>query len=100
MDQNVIQSMQSMAELARLELTSAEIKQLQADIKNILEYVELLNEASVSNVEPLMHPFEGLQNSKTPDRPDSLAQDSNNAQKVLACAPDVLQDGYKVPPIL
>ena len=45
------------ADLARLGLTPAEEEKLGAQLKNILGYIEKLNQVDVSGVEPTAHAF-------------------------------------------
>ncbi|AEH51148.1 Asp-tRNA(Asn)/Glu-tRNA(Gln) amidotransferase subunit GatC [Pseudothermotoga thermarum] len=45
-------------ELARLKLTDEQRKSIQKDMNEILQYMELLNEVDVSNVEPMYTPVE------------------------------------------
>lgn len=45
------------AQLARLALTEAEKQQFSAQLAHVLEYVELLKEVDVTNVEPTAHAF-------------------------------------------
>jgi len=54
------------ARLARISLSSEEEKKLGAQLGNILGYIEKLNEADVSGVEPTAHAFP-LVNVTRPD---------------------------------
>jgi aspartyl-tRNA(Asn)/glutamyl-tRNA(Gln) amidotransferase subunit C len=56
------------AKLARLELSPEEEQRLEAQLRNILGYVEKLNEVNVDGVEPTAHPFP-LVNVTRPDEP-------------------------------
>jgi aspartyl-tRNA(Asn)/glutamyl-tRNA(Gln) amidotransferase subunit C len=90
---------QQMARLARLKLTDEELATFTSQVGDILKYVEKLQEANVDGVAPMTHPFE----LETPLREDVAVSSPKNAEgksKVLDAAPDVLNDGYKVPPIL
>jgi len=90
---------QQVARLARLKLTDNEITTFTAQVGDILKYVEKLQEVNVDGVAPMTHPLE----LATPMREDVAVPSPKNAEgkpKVLDCAPDVLNDGYKVPPIL
>ena len=87
------------AHLARLELSDAEAKTFTTQLSGILKYVEQLQGVDVSKVEPMTHPLDLL----TPLREDIVRPspvDADGKPKVLRSAPDVLNDGYKVPPIL
>ena len=43
------------ANLARIDLSEAEIEQFQSQLRRVLEYVEQLNQVDVSHVEPTAH---------------------------------------------
>src|SRR4051794_24998750 len=87
------------AELARLELTDAEVRTFTDQLGKILGYVEQLQKVDVQGVAPLMNPFE----LSTPMREDEIVPSPTDAvgkPKVLRSAPEALNDGFKVPPIL
>lgn len=87
------------ADLARLELTDQEVTTFTAQLSEVLKYVDQLQAVDVSKVEPLTHPFEVL----APLREDIVKPFATNAEgksKVLDAAPEVLEDGFKVPPII
>src|SRR4051794_22952270 len=87
------------AELARLELSDQEVSTFTSQLGEILKYVEQLQKVDTQNIEPLTHPLE----LKTPLRADEVRPslvDQDGKPKVLSSAPDVLYDGFKVPPIL
>ena len=88
-----------LAELARLELTDAEASTFTAQLGKILGYVDQLQQVDVSGVEPMTHPFDlGAPLREDTVRPSPV--DARGKPKVLACGPDVVNDGFKVPPIL
>ncbi len=76
------------ADLARLELSEAEIERLQSDLSQILDYVEQLNELDTSNVSPTAHVIA---------KGDVLREDSTRpscpSEAMLSNAPQS-QDGY------
>ncbi len=87
------------AALARLELSENEVKTFSSQLSQIIKYVEKLQEVDVKGVEPLSHPID----LPTPLRPDVVLAsptDLEGKPKVLQAAPEVLYDGFKVPPIL
>jgi aspartyl-tRNA(Asn)/glutamyl-tRNA(Gln) amidotransferase subunit C len=93
----------SVAHLARLELTEEEIRLFTTQLGQVIGYVELLQEVKLGSgdqaIEPLTHPLE----LKTPLREDVVRPspvDSEGQPKTLAPAPDVLDGGFKVPPIV
>jgi aspartyl-tRNA(Asn)/glutamyl-tRNA(Gln) amidotransferase subunit C len=87
------------ADLARLELSPGELKTFTAQLGEVLKYMDLLTQADVKGVEPMTTPLE----LTTPLREDIVRPsptDSEGKPKVLTYAPDVLNDGFKVPQIL
>ena len=87
------------AHLARLELSTEEVKLFTLQLNEIIEYFEKLQEVDVRNTEPMIHPFL----SQTPLREDQARSAPLNAEgqpKTLDSAPELQNDGYKVPPIL
>ena len=87
------------AHLARLELNDAEVHTFTAQLSQIIQYVNSLEQVDVSGVEPLTHPLD----LATPMRDDQVRPspvDEQGKPKVLRSAPEVLNDGYKVPPII
>jgi aspartyl-tRNA(Asn)/glutamyl-tRNA(Gln) amidotransferase subunit C len=88
------------AKLARLQLTDEEIRLFTAQLGQVIGYVELLQEVKLgSGVEPMTHPLE----PETPFRDDvarPFPMDSDGSPKTLTPAPDVLDGGFKVPPIV
>jgi aspartyl-tRNA(Asn)/glutamyl-tRNA(Gln) amidotransferase subunit C len=89
------------ADLARLELSESEVKTYTAQLKQILGYVDQLSTVSVEGVEPMTHPIP--HEISVRDREDEVApspRDSDGAPKVLDPAPEVIDGGFKVPPIL
>jgi aspartyl-tRNA(Asn)/glutamyl-tRNA(Gln) amidotransferase subunit C len=87
------------ARLSRLKLSDSEVITFTSQLGEILKYVEQLQSAAVDGVEPLTHPFA----LETPLRPDVIVPspvDENGKPKVLQSAPEVMFEGFKVPPIL
>lgn len=89
------------AALARLELSDAEVSSFTKQLAQVLEYVGQLQQADVSGVEPLGSPVELQEGGVMRDdeaRPSPTSADGK--PKVLSSAPEVMLDGFKVPPIL
>ena len=90
----------NVAHLARLELTDDEVSLFTAQLGQVIGYVDLLQEVRLgSDVEPLTHPLA----LETPMRDDVVRPspvDSEGQPKSLSPAPDVLDGGFKVPPIV
>lgn len=87
------------AHLARLELSDEEVKTFTPQLNEILEYVGKLQQVDVKNIAPMVHPFD----LSTPMRADEARPSPVNAEgkpRMLDPAPEVVQDGYRVPPIL
>ena len=84
------------AELARLELTPAEIDQFARQLTDILTYVEMLQEVDTSGVPPTSHPF-----ASTAWRDDTPAP-SLDRDTVLQQAPAASPSAglFKVPKVL
>ncbi len=87
------------AELARLELTDEEVRTFTPQLKEILKYVELLAQADVKDVSPMTHPLD-LTAPMREDAARPSPTDADGKPKTLGPAPEVVQDGFKVPPIL
>lgn len=90
-----INKVKQIARLARLELNDAEFATLSAQLSDILEYIEKLNELNTDSVEPLAHclPVSNVFGA------DVIAE-SLGAEKTLANAPDSDGEFFKVPKIL
>lgn len=87
------------AHLARLEISSEEATTFTSQLREILGYVGQLQQVDVTGVEPLLSPLE----LATPFREDEVRPspvDSDGRSKMLGAAPDIVADGFKVPPIL
>ena len=85
------------AQLARLSLSDTEVQTFTEQLKEVLTYFEQLQEVDVSTVEPLHRPFD----LATPLREDEVKITSEFDRKLLlSSAPELLNDGFKVPPVL
>lgn len=87
------------ANLARLELTDAEVATFTHQLGDILKYVDQLQKLDVKGVEPLTHPLE-LETPMREDEVNPSPVDSHGKPKSLHSAPDVIDDGFKVPQIV
>jgi len=87
------------ANLARLELTPEEVQKFIPQLQQVLSYIEQLSEVNVSGVEPLTHPLT-IETALRPDEVEVFAPDAQGHSKTLKDAPSVLNDGFKVPPII
>ena len=83
------------AHLSRLELEEGEKERFSAQLDDILQYVEKLNELDTSEVEPLVHAAPRA----NVFRPDSAGQ-SLPPEEALRNAPDRTGGHFKVPRII
>jgi aspartyl-tRNA(Asn)/glutamyl-tRNA(Gln) amidotransferase subunit C len=84
------------AYLARLQLTEVEAARFSAQLKDILKYVEKLNELDVTNVEPILTRVAGLSNVLRKDE----VQPSIASADVLRNAPQQARSLFIVPKIV
>ncbi len=90
------QQIQSIAHLARLDLTPDEAAAYASSLSNILEMVGQLERAETSAVEPLAHPLTGQIQRLRPD-----AVTSGNERDLYQCnAPQVEAGMYLVPRVI
>jgi aspartyl-tRNA(Asn)/glutamyl-tRNA(Gln) amidotransferase subunit C len=83
------ETVEQIAQLARLELSEVEEKKFQGELSNILGYVDTIQKADVKDVEPTAN-VTGLKNVLREDEkiPSKLSRD-----EILSNAPDK-KDGY------
>ena len=81
--------------LSRLELNEEEVEKFATDLSAILEHVEQLRVADVEGVAPTSHPL-ALENVLREDEPRPCLPRA----AVLANAPDRVEEGFRVPPVL
>ena len=80
------------ARLARLELSDEEVTKISGELSNILEHIEKIGELDLDSVPPTSHSMD-VSNALRPDEPrPCLAR-----EVALAQAPDVADDGFRVP---
>ena len=87
------------AELARLQLSEDEVQQFTAQLQSVLGYVEQLKAIDVTGVEPMTRPH----SMELPLREDVVVAfpvDAERGPKIVQSAPESLDHGYKVPPII
>jgi aspartyl-tRNA(Asn)/glutamyl-tRNA(Gln) amidotransferase subunit C len=88
----------SLAELARIQLNAREKESLSGDLNNILKYIEQINELSTDKVEPTSHVL-AIENVF---REDIVVEDHSSARKILSALPDSSKDGpfFRVPKVI
>jgi aspartyl-tRNA(Asn)/glutamyl-tRNA(Gln) amidotransferase subunit C len=81
--------------LARIRLDEAEVPRLQSELNGILGWIEQLNEVDVEGIEPLT----GAAQMALKMRED-VVTDGGYPDKVLANAPERIDDYYVVPKVV
>jgi aspartyl-tRNA(Asn)/glutamyl-tRNA(Gln) amidotransferase subunit C len=96
-----LEEVRRVAELANLELTSAEEPRMQRDLNAILEYVAQLNELDTSNVPAMAQVTEILERMEENStlRQDNAAP-SLDRSRVMAVAPETDKAFFKVPKVI
>ena len=82
------------AKLARLELTDEEKVKFSKQLGDILKYMEQLNEVDTTGVEPMNHPIDFSNVMR-----DDVVHYEETREELMANAPLVEQDYFKVPKI-
>lgn len=83
------------ARLARLDLEEDAVDQFADQLANILDYVEILNQAETEGVQPTSHVL-NLTNALRPDEPGQQL----DREGALANAPDKSTDSFLVPKVV
>ena len=83
------------ADLARLSLTDEELEAFTGQLADVLDHAADLEALDLDDVEPMIHPLP-LRNVL---RPDVVGATSDRSE-VLACAPSVEDEQFRVPPVL
>jgi len=87
------QEVEHIAKLARLGLTEKEIEKFQKDLSSILDYVEKLKEADISDINPTSHPLK-IENIMRRDEAES--KDIETRKKIMELAPETREEFLKV----
>jgi aspartyl-tRNA(Asn)/glutamyl-tRNA(Gln) amidotransferase subunit C len=80
------------ARLARLELSDDEVERVAAELSKILGHIERIGELDLEGVPPTSHVIE-IDSALRADEP----QPSLPREVALASAPDVADEGFRVP---
>ena len=81
------------ARLARLELTDSEVERFGGELSKVLDHIELIGElGALADVPPTSHVID-VENALRADEP----RPSMPREQALQSAPDVAQDGFRVP---
>lgn len=84
------------AELSRLEIPESEIQEYVQSISTILKHVEQLNSVDTTGVEPMNYGVDGSLRLRD-DIVKPMEKGKEGKPKILESAPEVVQDGFKVP---
>jgi aspartyl-tRNA(Asn)/glutamyl-tRNA(Gln) amidotransferase subunit C len=80
------------ARLARLRLSEDEIPRMSSELSRVLDHIEKISELDLEGVVPTSHVIE-LENVLRADEP----RESWPRERVLDGAPDVAEEGFRVP---
>ncbi len=83
------------ATLARLHIDDQEAEQYAADLSNILDLVDQMNQVDTSGVEPLSNPHDATQRLRSDE-----VTEPNQRDAFQAIAPDVEEGLYRVPRVI
>ncbi len=86
----------SIADLARLDLSSSEIPVYQKSLSRILDFVGALDAADTASVAPMAHPLPGLSQRLRPD----VVTETDHHELYQANAPQVAAGLYLVPKVI
>ena len=81
--------------LSRLKIDGEKEEKIVKDLSNIIEFVDQLNDADTSNVEPLANPLE-----KTAKTRDDEVTSKNLKKELLQIAPSSNEDYFLVPRVV
>ncbi|MEE2697617.1 MAG: Asp-tRNA(Asn)/Glu-tRNA(Gln) amidotransferase subunit GatC [Actinomycetota bacterium] len=87
------------ANLARLTLDDDELEAFTGQLADVLDHAADLEALDLDDVEPMANPFP-LVNVLRADVPGPTATESSLRDEVLAAAPSVEDDQFRVPPVL
>jgi len=90
------EQIESIAALARLELSAAELPVYQTSLSSILEFVGALDRADTASVTPMAHPLPGLSQRL---RPDEVTEQDHHAE-YQQNAPQTAAALYLVPKVI
>lgn len=87
------------AKLAHLEITDEEVSLYTPQMKNIVEYVEQLNELDTENVEPMLGGLTA-EGAQTDTRREDVPHESLGQKNALKEAPASVEGHFQVPKVL
>ncbi len=90
-----IKDVEHVAKLARLALTEEEKVKFSKQLTDVLKYMEQMNEVDTTGVEPMNHPIDFVNVMR-----DDVVSYENTHEELMANAPEIEQDSFKVPKII
>ena len=90
-----INTIRSLAHLARLEFNETKEQEMLTDLNKILTWIDQLNELNTDNVEPLIHMSEEVNVMR-----EDFAQNTVTHEEALRNAPKKDSDYFRVPKVL
>ena len=90
------EQIESIAALARLELTADELPVYQRSLSSILEFIGALERADTASVTPMAHPLPGLSQRLRPD----LVTEKDHRAEYQRNAPQTAAGLYLVPKVI
>jgi len=88
-------TIEKLAELARIQISEANIDDVTTSISEILGLVDQLQAANTDNVAPMAHPLDAVQRL----RADQISE-NNQRDALQACAPEVEDGLFLVPQVI
>lgn len=89
------EDVRNIAHLARLAISEEDVDQYAADLSNILDLVEQMNQVDTEGVQPMAHPLDAKQRLRNDE-----VSETNQRDKFQAIAPDVENGLYRVPKVI
>ena len=90
-----IQTIRSLAHLARLEFDETKEQEMLTDLNKILNWVDKLSELDTENIEPLIHMTEEVNVMR-----EDIAKNTVTHEEALRNAPKKDSDYFRVPKVL
>ena len=89
-----IKDVEHVAKLARLELTEDEKVKFSKQLGDILKHMEQPNEVDTTGIEPMNHPIDFVNVMR-----EDVVSYEHTREELMANAPEIEQDYFKVPKI-
>ena len=83
------------AKLSKLSVEEVEIEKFQVELNDILKYIDMLNEVDTSEVQPLVHINDVVNNFREKEEKSSI-----EIEKVLLNAPESAENAIVVPKVV